>query len=113
MPITIFVSEHVFLGFRAAVRFALHKIGSKETRRERSERYAERKKHLGDLEVKDEKERDFIVQRKRRKSLRLESVDMFWTKQVDDGASEQAGIELIRVMKMAEEARGGRPIKMD
>jgi anoctamin-10 len=102
LPITIFVSEHIFLGFRSAVRFALQKIGSKETRRESKERYAERKKFLDELERKEEKPGDFSSRRERRKSVRLESVDLFWTKQVDDGASKQVGMELIRVTKNTE-----------
>ena len=46
LPIIVFVSEHILLGFKAAVRLALHKIRSKEIRRERTERHAERKKYL-------------------------------------------------------------------
>jgi anoctamin-10 len=107
LPITIFVSEHIFLGFRCAVRFALQKIGSKETRRERKERYTERKKFLDELERKKVKSGDFSLRRERRKSVRLESLDLFWSKQVDDGASRQVGMELIRMTRNKEKERCG------
>jgi anoctamin-10 len=51
LSITFLSSEHIFMGFRAAVRFALSRIGSEQTQKERAERYARRKKKLDKLEA--------------------------------------------------------------
>ncbi|KAF1967441.1 hypothetical protein BU23DRAFT_483560 [Bimuria novae-zelandiae CBS 107.79] len=100
LPITIFASEHIFLLFRAAVRWALHAIGSEHIRKERSELYAERKKHLDELEASSMKRGHLdVVERERRKSVRMTAADVFWTRQVEEGASRKAGAGIIRAMK--------------
>lgn len=100
LPITIFASEHIFLGFRAGVRWALHAIGSEHIRKERSELYAERKKHLDELEASSAKRGHLdVVERERRKSVRMTAADVFWTRQVEEGASRRAGVGIIRAMK--------------
>ena len=100
LPITIFVSEHLFLTFRAAVRYILKRIGSREIRRERNEQYLKRKRFLDDLEQSVVKTAHLDVkERDRRKSVRMTSDDVFWTRQVEDGASAEVGIALIRALK--------------
>ncbi|KAL1593756.1 hypothetical protein SLS60_010488 [Paraconiothyrium brasiliense] len=100
LPITIFASEHIFLGFRAGVRWALHAIGSEHIRKERAELYAERKRHLDELEASSAKRGHLdVVERERRKSVRMTAADVFWTRQVEEGASMRAGAGLIRAMK--------------
>lgn len=100
LPITIFVSEHIFLTFRAGVRYILKKIGSREIRRERNEEYMKRKRFLDDLEQSVVKSAHLDVkERDRRKSVRMTSEDIFWTRQVEDGASAEAGVALIRALK--------------
>lgn len=105
LPITVFISEHLFLAFRAGVRFALHKIGSEQMRRERSEQYAERKKYLDELENSVAKSSHLTVaERERRKSIRMTSADLFWRRQAEEGASVEVGAALIRALK----TEGGR-----
>lgn len=100
LPITIFASEHIFLGFRAGVRWALHAIGSEHIRKERAELYADRKKHLDELEASSAKRGHLdVVERERRKSIRMTAADVFWTRQVEEGASRRAGVGIIRGMK--------------
>lgn len=116
LPITILISEHIFMGFRAAVRFALSRIGSEQTRKERAERYAKRKKHLDELEAKANKVSHLgVAERERRKSIRINAADIFWTKQADVGASAEAGVNIIKAMKSAkqESAITGRDTKID
>jgi anoctamin-10 len=100
LPITVFISEHLFMALRAGVRFALHKIGSKQMRKERTEQYAERKKHLDELENSVAKSGHLNVkERERRKSIRMTSEDVFWTRQVEEDASVEIGVGLIRALK--------------
>jgi anoctamin-10 len=116
LPITILVSEHIFMGFRAAVRFSLSKIGSEQTRKERAARYLKRKQHLDELEASGESAGLLTVgERERRKSIRINAADLFWTRQADDGASENAGVSIIKVAKMAKEEKmiTGREEKLD
>lgn len=116
LPITILVSEHIFMGFRAAVRFVLSRIGSEQTRKERAERYAERKKHLDEIEAKAGKSAHLdVAERERRKSIRINAADLFWTSQAEEGASEQVGIDIIKAAKSAhdEEKITGRSNKID
>jgi anoctamin-10 len=104
LPITILFSEHIFMGFRAAVRFALSRIGSEQTRKERVERYAKRKKHLDELERNAIATSHLDVKEKeRRKSVRINAADLFWITQADEGASEQAGTNIIKAIKSARE----------
>jgi len=116
LPITILISEHIFMGFRAAVRFALSRIGSEQTRKERAEQYANRKKHLDELEASAEKASHLgVAERERRKSIRINAADFFWTKQADTGASAAAGICIIKALKSAEHetAITGRDTKIE
>jgi anoctamin-10 len=89
LPLTILFSEHMFMGFRAAVRFALSRIGSEQTRKERVERYARRKKYIDELETNAiSKGHLDVVEKARRKSVRINAADLFWITQAEDGASE-------------------------
>jgi hypothetical protein len=116
LPVTILISEHIFMGFRAAVRFALSRIGSEQTRKERAERYTKRKKHLDELEASAEKKSHLdVTERERRKSVRINAADIFWTKQADMGASADAGVSIIKALKSAqkESVLTGRENKID
>lgn len=116
LPITIMVSEHIFMGFRAGVRFALSKMGSEQIRRERAERYAKRKQILDQLEAAAEKQSTLgVAEIQRRKSVRINAADLFWTRQADDGASEDAGLHIIKTAKWAQEEKSitGRDNKIE
>jgi anoctamin-10 len=110
------VSEHIFMGFRAGVRFALSKMGSEQIRRERAERYAKRKQILDQLEAAAEKQSTLgVAEIQRRKSVRINAADLFWTRQADDGASEDAGLHIIKTAKWAQEEKNvtGRDSKIE
>jgi anoctamin-10 len=116
LPITVLISEHIFMGFRAAVRFTLWRIGSEQTRKERAERYAKRKKYLDELEATANKKSHLDVkERERRKSVRINAADIFWTKQAEVGASAEAGVSIIKALKSAQKERvmTGRENKID
>jgi anoctamin-10 len=116
LPLTVLISEHIFMAFRAAVRFVLSRIGSEQIRRERAEQYAERKRHLDELEAKATKVSHLdVAERERRKSVRINAADIFWTKQVDVGASAKASVRIIRAKKIAkhENVITGRATKID
>lgn len=116
LPITILISEHIFMGFRAGVRFALSKLGSEQTRKERAERYAKRKRILDELEANAEKASLLgVAEIQRRKSIRINAADLFWTRQADEGASESAGMSIIKAVKYAHEEKEvtGRGTKVD
>jgi hypothetical protein len=111
LPITILVSEHVFMGFRAGVRFALSRIGSEQIRKERAERYAKRKKYIDELEANPTATGHLdVAEQARRKSVRINAADLFWVSQAEEGASEKAGINIIKAAKHAhdEEVVTGR-----
>jgi anoctamin-10 len=104
LPLTILFSEHMFMGFRAAVRFALSRIGSEQIRKERVERYARRKKYIDELETNAISRGHLdVVEKARRKSVRINAADLFWVTQAEEGASEQAGINIIKAVKHAVE----------
>ncbi|KAF2626287.1 hypothetical protein BU25DRAFT_422480 [Macroventuria anomochaeta] len=116
LPITILISEHIFMGFRTGVRFALCKLGSEQTRKERAERYAKRKRILDELEANAEKVSHLgVTEMQRRKSVRINAADLFWTRQADEGASENAGLSIIKAAKSAQEEKEitGRGNKID
>lgn len=103
LPITIFISEHIFLGLRAVVKFVLQRIGSEQIRKQRQQRYAVRVKHLEELEANKQAGLMLsVAERERRKSIRVMGHESFWTSQADDGASAVAGIGLIQAVKRAE-----------
>jgi hypothetical protein len=109
LPITVFVSEHLFLAFRAGVKMVLYRVGSKQIRKDRNEQYVERKKYLDELE-KETKSRELdSPEAKKRKSVRFASndADSFWTTQVEDGSSVKVGAAIIRALKSGQEQGGG------
>lgn len=98
LPITIFISEHVFIAFRAIVRSFLERVGSEQTRKERHERYASRVRHLEEIEANKRAGTNLTVaERDRRKSMRATDADLFFTKQIEEGMSAQAARKLIRM----------------
>ncbi|KAF2023281.1 hypothetical protein EK21DRAFT_105400 [Setomelanomma holmii] len=104
LPIKILVSEHIFTGFRAGVRSALSRIGSEQTRKERAERYARRKRYLDELEASGGNASPVdATEKQRRKSLRINAAELFWIYQAEEGASEQVGISIIKAAKLAQE----------
>lgn len=104
LPITILISEHVFMGFRAVVRFALFRIGSEQIRKESSERYAKRKAYIDELEKNPAALGHLdATEKARRKSVRINAEDLFWVTQAEPGASEQVGISIIKATKHARE----------
>lgn len=104
LPITILVSEHIFMTFRAAVRFALSRIGSEQTRKEHAKRYAKRKKYLDELEAQGAA-KDYlgVAEKRRRKTVRVQASDQFWLSQAEEGASAQVGISIIKAVKNTKE----------
>ncbi|UPL03994.1 hypothetical protein LCI18_014928 [Fusarium solani-melongenae] len=103
LPITVFISEHVLLLLRTLVRFVLQQIGSERIREDYNQRYANRVKHLEEIE--SNKRAGLGVseaQRERRRSILATGRDVFWTKQVEAGASETAGVSLIKQVKKEE-----------
>ncbi|KAK9776404.1 putative Calcium-activated chloride channel-domain-containing protein [Seiridium cardinale] len=106
LPITIFVSEHIFLVLRALVRTVLQRVGSEEVRKERNERYARRSKYMDELEAANRATEMLDVGAvQRRKSVRMADADIFWTKQVEKGSSTEAGIELIKALGQSKKTR--------
>ncbi|KAF4962934.1 hypothetical protein FSARC_9007 [Fusarium sarcochroum] len=105
LPITVFISEHVLLLLQSLVRFILQQIGSERIREDYNQRYANRVKHLEEMETKKQTGGLGVreAQRERRKSVLVMERDPFWTKQVQDGASETAGITLIKQVKKNED----------
>jgi hypothetical protein len=100
LPITIFLSEHVFLLLRFSVRFVLQRIGSDEIRKERMNQYSYRKKYLDNLEAASRAADALDVGLvERRKSVRLMDPDLFWTRQVGEGVSDEVGVDLIKTLK--------------
>ncbi|KAH7131615.1 calcium-activated chloride channel-domain-containing protein [Dactylonectria estremocensis] len=110
LPVTIFISEHVLLLFRVLVRSILHQAGSERIREDRNQRYANRVRHLEEMEANKRAGLGLTVaERERRKSVLVTGKDVFWTKQVEDGASEAFGVDLISQMKRSEESKGREP----
>ncbi|KAH6838589.1 calcium-activated chloride channel-domain-containing protein [Chaetomium sp. MPI-CAGE-AT-0009] len=86
LPITIFVSEHIFLMLRAMVRFVLDRIGSEQIRKQRNAQYLSRVKHLEEIEAN--RRANLMVtpaERERGRSIRATSGDAFFAKQVEEG----------------------------
>lgn len=100
LPITIFISEHVFMGLRAIVRFALHNIGAEHIRQERNERYAIRSQYLKEIDASSRHGDSLTVaERDRRKSIRALGQDAFFTRQIEEGASAIVAMGLIKACK--------------
>jgi len=92
------------MSFTAAVRFTLSRIGSEQTRKERAERYARQKKYLDELEAHALTRSHLdVAEKERRKSVKINAADLFWVTQAEEGASERAGINIIKAAKNAQE----------
>ena len=101
LPITIFLSEHVFLLLRAVVQFALQRVGSEQTRRLRNEEYARRKRQLDEFEAHKNSVSLLSVDQKRmhrKKSVQMNR-EPFFTRQAEEGKSLDVGIGLIKALK--------------
>lgn len=100
LPVTIVISEHVFLAVRALVQAVLQTIGSKQIRKERDAKYLRRKTYLDELEAnKSEMLGLGVEQRERRKSVLMTAGNIFWMRQVEDGKSKAVGIQLIQMLR--------------
>jgi anoctamin-10 len=101
LPITIFVSEHVFMMLRTVVQFALHRIGSDQIRKQRNEEYARRKKQLDELEANKSSLSHLSVDQRRvhRKRSFLMNDEPFFARQAEEGKTTEVGLGLIRAMK--------------
>ncbi|KAL0261076.1 hypothetical protein SLS55_004772 [Diplodia seriata] len=105
LPITIFITEHIYLVLRYVVAYALQRFGSDQIRKERAQRYARRKRILAELESQRSNAAGLAVEEKeRRKSLLLMGYDRFWTRQLEDGVSAEVGVGLIKALRKTEEA---------
>lgn len=105
LPITIFVSEHIFLALRALVRFALERIGSEHIRKQKNERYLSRVKHLEEIEAN--RRAGLMVtpaEREQKRSVRATGSDAFFAKQVEEGESARVGIGLMQAFRRARDA---------
>lgn len=113
LPITIFISEHVSMALRAVVRFVLDRVGSEQIQKERNARYISRVKHLEEIEANRRAHLAVTpAERERKKSVRATGSDAFFAKQIEEGASAQAGIDLMQACRKANGATSQHP-KMD
>ena len=113
LPIAIFISEHVSMALRAAVRFVLGRVGSDQIRKERDARYLSRVEHLREIEANRRANLSVTpAERERRKSMRATAGDAFFAKQIEEGASAQAGVDLMQACRKAKAATSQQP-KMD
>lgn len=107
LPITIFISEHVFLVLRAAVRFVLERVGSEQIRRQRNAKYLSRVRHMEEIEANRRANLSVTpAERERKKSMRAAAGDAFFAKQVEEGASAQVAVELMAACRKARGAAG-------
>lgn len=107
LPITIFISEHIFLALRAAVRFVLERVGSEQIRRQRNAKYMSRVRHMEEIEANRRANLSVTpAERERKKSMRAAAGDAFFAKQVEEGASAQVGDELMRACRKARGSAG-------
>ncbi|KAF2090717.1 hypothetical protein K490DRAFT_71072 [Saccharata proteae CBS 121410] len=106
LPLTIFLSEHIYLLLRYVVRIALQRLGSDQIRKRHKKRYAQRKKQLEELNVEAGNQEALAPEeRERRKSVLMRGHDVFWTKQREDGVSGSVGVALIKALRSANEAK--------
>ena len=109
LPITIFISEHVFASLRSVVRFFLQRMGSEQIRRERQERYAARVKHLDEMEANKRAGATLsVADRDRRKSIRASDSDIFFTKQIEEGMTARVAVKLIKDWRASKEEASDR-----
>lgn len=107
LPVTIFISEHILLLLRAVTRWVFDKYGSEQIRRERQERYARRLAYMEKIEANKRQGLNLsVAERERRKSVLVTGNEKFWTRQVEDGASTEAGITLMAMAREWEQIRG-------
>lgn len=107
LPITVFISEHIFLMLRAMVRFLLDRIGSEQIRKQRNAQYLSRVKHLEEIEAN--RRANLMVtpaERERGRSIRATSSDAFFAKQVEEGVSAQVAINLMQAFRKAKSGEG-------
>lgn len=106
LPIAVFISEHIFLVVRALVRFVLGRIGSEQIRKQRNERYLSRVKHLEEMHANQRANMTVMpAERERKRSIRASaSSEAFFAKQIEEGASAQAGISLMQAIRRANDA---------
>ncbi|CEJ90402.1 hypothetical protein VHEMI06190 [[Torrubiella] hemipterigena] len=110
LPLTIFVSEHILLLLRAITRWIFERYGSEQIRKERDERYARRLKYLEQIEANKRAGVNLTVaEREKRRSVLITDSDKFWTKQVEDGQSAAAGLNLINMARKWEDDQGSKP----
>ncbi|KJZ79533.1 hypothetical protein HIM_01002 [Hirsutella minnesotensis 3608] len=107
LPVTIVVSEHVFLALRALVQSVLQSFGSEQIRKEKDRKYLRRKKYLDELESnKSEMLGLGVEQRERRKSVLMTAGNLFWTRQIEEGKSKAFGGQLIKMLRDPRKADG-------
>jgi hypothetical protein len=81
-------------------------MGSEQTRKEHTERYAERKKFSDELEAHRKTESHFgTTGKERHNRVMINEADMHGVAQFEIRASEQACINIIKAAKSAEESR--------
>ncbi|AEO59358.1 hypothetical protein MYCTH_2119594 [Thermothelomyces thermophilus ATCC 42464] len=105
LPLTIFVSEHVFLALRGVARFVLERVGpSEHIRKQRAERYLSRVRHLEEIEANRRANLASAAtpaEKQRKRSIRAADSDAFFARQVEEGASARAGIALMQAFRKA------------
>ncbi|KAK2612544.1 hypothetical protein QQS21_001482 [Conoideocrella luteorostrata] len=112
LPITIFISEHALLVLRALTRWIFERLGSEQIRKERDESYARRLKYLEEIEHSKQAGVNLTpAERERRRSVLMMGSDLFWTKQVEDGVSAEAGLTLINLARQWKKSQSEQ--KMD
>ncbi|KAF2135221.1 uncharacterized protein K452DRAFT_323173 [Aplosporella prunicola CBS 121167] len=100
LPITIFISEHIYLVLRSLVGFAMQRISSEQVQKRRNEEYARRKRYLGEIELGHKSGSTLRVEEKqRRKSILIDGGETFWTRQIEDGVSSSVGAGLITALQ--------------
>ncbi|KAK3307797.1 calcium-activated chloride channel-domain-containing protein [Chaetomium strumarium] len=106
LPLTILVSEHIFLALRALAHFVLDRVvggSSEHIRRQRDEQYLSRVKHLEEMEANRRANMSLNVlapaERERSRSIRATGSDAFFAKQVEEGASARVGIGLMQAFR--------------
>lgn len=112
--LTIFVSEHVYLLVRLAVRLALSKIDSPGMQTQRAERFAVRKRYLQEAHGEDAVEvppsalregitRESLEEEARVGTLRSSApADRFWSRQRSWEESAEVGVGLMERMAPTE-----------
>ncbi|KAF4973965.1 hypothetical protein FZEAL_9072 [Fusarium zealandicum] len=110
LPVTVFISEHVLLLLRSLVRFILQQVGSDRMQEDYNQRYANRVRYLEEIETNKQAGLGVSeAQRVCRRSVLPNGNDAFWTRQVEAGASETAGVSLIKQVKQNERTNGQEP----